>query len=527
MNPAEEKTKRGSVAVKQPERDEDPVPVPPDGGYGWVIVVASFVCNMVVDGVTYCFGIFKEDLRVYYGESIGQVAWVGSILAGVTMCSGPLVSAFANKYGCRAACVAGALISAAGFGFSVLCPNVEILMIVYGVGGGIGFGLMCLPAVVCVGYYFESKRSLATGIAVCGSGFGTVVFAPLGTFLLQNYGWKTSHLVLAGICLSCAICGALMKPIEYEGEEKSLRFHKKNGSQGTIHSNGEIAKSHTSIPDITISRISISSNKSRRSQVLPPLSRKDAFYTGSVTNLKECQSQKSLHDYRQSVLSLPLHKSKATPLFDLDLLKDPVFLAIAMVNLTAFLGLYIPFVYIGECAMADGFTREEAAFLISMIGITNTVGRIICGFIADSPRVNTLWVNNICLAVMTLSVAAAPMCHSYFAYITMTAVYGTSMAGFISLCSIILVDLLGLDKLTSAFGFTLLSRGVGSFLGSPMAGILYDTTKSYTISFLVGSAFFGVATILSCFIPLIHRRKTKAVINDEEMVPMNTEKQNE
>ena len=35
-----------------------------------------------------------------------------------------------------------------------------------------------------------------------------------------------------------------------------------------------------------------------------PLSRKDIFYSGSVTNLKEYQSQKSLTDYRNSVISL-------------------------------------------------------------------------------------------------------------------------------------------------------------------------------------------------------------------------------
>lgn len=35
-----------------------------------------------------------------------------------------------------------------------------------------------------------------------------------------------------------------------------------------------------------------------------PLSRKDIFYSGSVTNLKEFQSQKSLTNYRNSVISL-------------------------------------------------------------------------------------------------------------------------------------------------------------------------------------------------------------------------------
>nr|XP_023029542.1 monocarboxylate transporter 7-like isoform X1 [Leptinotarsa decemlineata] len=525
MNHAAQKGETATT-VKPKEKDEVAVPIPPDGGYGWVIVIASFICNMVVDGVSYCFGIFKDDLMEYYGESSGKVAWVGSILTGVTMCSGPLVSAFANRYGCRLCCIAGALISAAAFGLSVLCPSVEMLMIVYGVVGGIGFGLMYLPAVVCVGYYFESRRSLATGIAVCGSGFGTVVFAPLGTYLL-HYGWKSAHLWLAGVCLACVVFGALMKPIEYAGEEKTLKSYKVQGSHITLHSNGEVAKAHTSLVDIATSRVSISSTRSKTSNVLPPLARKDVFYGGSVTNLKEFQSQKSLHNYRQSVLSIPQLNSKKSQLLDMDLLKDPVFLAIALVNLFSFIGLYIPFVYIGDRAKEDGFDDDAASFLISIMGITNTVGRIVCGFIADFPKVNTMWVHNICLVVMTASVAAIPICHSYAAYISVATVYGTSMAGFISLCSILLVDYLGLDKLTSAFGFTLLFRGTGAFIGSPLAGMLFDATKSYTVSFLAGSAFFGIASVITFLVPVLHRRKAKTVTDEEAMTPMNAKKEEE
>ena len=39
--------------------------------------------------------------------------------------------------------------------------------------------------------------------------------------------------------------------------------------------------------------------------IVRPLSRKDIFYSGSVYNLPEYQSQKSLANYRQSVISLP------------------------------------------------------------------------------------------------------------------------------------------------------------------------------------------------------------------------------
>lgn len=44
--------------------------------------------------------------------------------------------------------------------------------------------------------------------------------------------------------------------------------------------------------------------KADRPQMVRPLSRKDIFYSGSVTNLKEFQSQKSLASYRNSVISL-------------------------------------------------------------------------------------------------------------------------------------------------------------------------------------------------------------------------------
>ena len=43
-----------------------------------------------------------------------------------------------------------------------------------------------------VGFYFDKKRALATGIAVCGSGIGTFVLAPIINFFVSEYGWKVS-----------------------------------------------------------------------------------------------------------------------------------------------------------------------------------------------------------------------------------------------------------------------------------------------------------------------------------------------
>ena len=78
-------------------------------------------------------------------------------------------------------------------------------------------------------------------------------------------------------------------------------------------------------------------------------------------------------------------------------------------------------------------------------------------------------------------------------------------AGYISLTSIILVDLLGLDKLTNAFGLLILFRGAAAIVGSPMAGAVYDATQSYDIPFYMAGAFFGVSAITSFLAPVMKR----------------------
>ena len=43
-------------------------------------------------------------------------------------------------------------------------------------------------------------------------------------------------------------------------------------------------------------------------------------------------------------------------------------------------------------------------------------------------------------------------------------------ACYVSLCAIILIEILGLEKLSNAFGFLNLFRGLATFIGAPVAG---------------------------------------------------------
>jgi predicted MFS family arabinose efflux permease len=78
----------------------------------------------------------------------------------------------------------------------------------------------------------------------------------------------------------------------------------------------------------------------------------------------------------------------------------------------------------------QGIDPNSASFLLSIIGITNTIGRVVCGYVADFPWVDALLLNNVCLVVSTLAVAATPFCSSYAGYIVMSIFFGIAICKY-------------------------------------------------------------------------------------------------
>lgn len=74
--------------------------------------------------------------------------------------------------------------------------------------------MLYLPNVIAVSYYFQERRAMATGIAVCGAGVGCFIFAPFGRFLMDTLDWKNAMLIVAGITLNGCVFGSLLRPLQ-------------------------------------------------------------------------------------------------------------------------------------------------------------------------------------------------------------------------------------------------------------------------------------------------------------------------
>lgn len=188
---------------------------PPDGGWGWVVVAASFMVNLIADGITFSFGVIYVEFLNYFGEGKSKTAWIGSLFMAMPLLSGPVASFLTDRYGCRRVSIAGSILATAGFIVSSYATSMGVLIFTFGVVAGFGLSLCFVAAVVIVAYYFDKKRSFATGLSVCGSGIGTFIFAPVTQYLLAEYGWRGTTLILAGLFLNLAVCGCLMRDLEW------------------------------------------------------------------------------------------------------------------------------------------------------------------------------------------------------------------------------------------------------------------------------------------------------------------------
>lgn len=215
-------------------RDDGKKAKVPDGGWGWVVVLASLVISMIADGVSFSFGLLYIEFLHEFGASKSKTAWIGSLFMAVPLLSGPIMSALVDRYGCRNMTIAGGLISGFGFILSIFSNTIEIMYLTFGVIAGLGLGMCYVTAVVSIAFWFDKKRTLAVGLGACGTGIGTFVYAPMTTYFIEEYGWRGACLLLAGTFFNMIVAGTVMRDpewwiLEQRKQDQALLAKKSHG----------------------------------------------------------------------------------------------------------------------------------------------------------------------------------------------------------------------------------------------------------------------------------------------------------
>ncbi|KAG1686307.1 Monocarboxylate transporter 12 [Nymphon striatum] len=325
-----------------------------DGGWGWVVVLAAFLCIFMTEGVVNSFGIIMLEIHETFDGSYATTAWIESLLISLYFCSGIANGILINKFGCRAMAMSGSIISALGFCASSQATSIGTLMLLYGIIGGdysTGFGMMYCSSIVIIGHYFDKKQGLAMGITTSGSGIGTFIIPPLVQKLIEVYGLSGTVLIIGGMLLNGLVFGALMKPVN-SGERIDL----------TSQINSPKDKTETSVKVLENNK-DVSSFRKASNCFANDNSGIDQLKAPDIGG-----SQRISKTITKPILIF-------IRLTGLDLLKNPLILLIVTSSSLAMLGFFVPYVYIPKNAENKGIDPSLSVYLISVIGIANTFGR--------------------------------------------------------------------------------------------------------------------------------------------------------
>jgi len=412
-----------------------------EGGWSWLVVLASFLCVMVLDGIGYSYGVFLGPVQGELQGSTGVMAIGGSAQICAYGFSCPLVAKLVERYGARLPCMLGAVISCFGLVAASFTTSIPSFILCYSVITGLGFGLMYLPSIVIVSRHFVARRSLVTGLVLCAAGVGTFLVAPLAAHWMEQYGWRGSLRCLAVLCLACLVCGAAMVPgprhLQQEEEETPESGSREVGSS--------------------------------------------------------------------SCLSSLLGPSMATsPLL-------PAFLLLALADCLACLALYIPYTHLPATATAavQAAAPNFGANLISLVGVSNTIGRVGAGWLADQP-----WLPPLLLITSVIWAAVPPLLLFAFTsnpalFQVLAVLFGLFTGMWVSAVPAALVNLLGVDLLAQAFGLLTLVRGLAALTGPPLAGVLVDLTHSPSTALLVAATGMAASGIFYSAVVVLNRRLSR------------------
>nr|XP_006636948.2 PREDICTED: monocarboxylate transporter 3-like [Lepisosteus oculatus] len=414
---------------------------PPDGGWGWVVLLSCFV----VTGFSYAFpkavSVYFKELMKDFGVGYSDTAWISSIMLAMLYGTGPVSSILVNRFGCRPVMLLGGLLASAGMVAASFTTNIIQLYLSAGVLTGLGLALNFQPSLIMLGSYFDKRRPLANGLAAAGSPVFLTALSPLGQVLLDRYGWRGGFLIMGGLLLNCCTCGAVMRPLGCRGggregaapQELKEMLPSKGGAEG-----GRAGKR--------------SDRKSRRK------------------------------------------------LLDFSVFRNRGFVVYAVAKFVTVLGLFVPPILLVNYAKDQGVPDREAAFLLSIIGFIDIFARPTCGVIAGlrwvRPRVAYFF--SLALLFNGLTDVCSARATDYRGLVVFCVFFGVSYGMVGALQFEVLMGIVGSSAFPSALGLVLLIEAVAVLIGPPSAGRLVDAFNNYELIFyMAGGEVIAAAVILS------------------------------
>ena len=165
-------------------------------------------------------------------------------------------------------------------------------------------------------------------------------------------------------------------------------------------------------------------------------------------------------------------------------------------------------IHVVIAAIDVGITASAAAIILTVSGITNTVGRLAIGSIANLIGNKTALILAVVIQAAALFLVAGASDLPVF-YITV-ALFGLGYGGTTPILPTLTASYFGTRSIGSTYGVVNVAYTVGGAIGPLAGGYIFDLTGSYYAAFISAGVVMAV-TLLLILMLKAPRRKPHAM----------------
>mgnify|MGYP002241679367 FL=1 len=157
----------------------------------WLILGACCLINLCL-GSIYAWSVFSASMSEYLSSLTGQsitsadlaiVYTVANSVGPITMITGGW---FNDKFGPKKVLLAGTIMYSIGLILSGFAVNTSMLLLTYGIIGGLGLGMAYGCTISTAVKYFPDKRGLIGGVTTAVYGLSSVIVSPIITIIVEK-----------------------------------------------------------------------------------------------------------------------------------------------------------------------------------------------------------------------------------------------------------------------------------------------------------------------------------------------------
>ncbi|XP_076650292.1 uncharacterized protein LOC143357654 [Halictus rubicundus] len=577
---------------------EETTKVPPNGKWGWMIVLAYALNGISTLSLPYGFGLIFKDTFPLYGFSATEATIIinANLASGMILglINGPLL----RTLGYRKVGIIASIFYTTGVIATAFSTSFALLLIFYGFFTSVGVWMSMAAFSYALNSYFTTKRGRATSLALTIVGVGPIVLPQVTRVLLPYFGFQGTIILFGAFSLHSLVGCSLLHPLKWHlktvkvqpepanddavtNEKETLLIDEENAFQdekctknsivdvnniprkrkaiiSAIDHDAEIGSIYGyDVPYVrqvseTLSESVSTGENTRSQQRLNKFKSIDTINLGSsvkifdekpyssikYSNLNICNGNS--HNLRGAMESGPDDEktalntdtdcndksekesfrkeivAKVVELFDLDLLRDPIFVNI-MAGMSTAIFAEANFSQLTPFILTDmKLTTKEISTVMSIIGTLDLVFRSVAPFLGEwmnqPPRIMYM----ISLVLLIVARSAIIFANGFMSMIFIAVGLGAAKGIRSIYMSLVIPHYVPINRLPNATGIQMILNGVVFLIGGPIVGMIRDSTGYYAPCIVLMNSVTALTLILWSTEMLIVYRRTRRLEENEQ-----------